>query len=228
MAYRKKAGLIALQKPDIAIIPECEEPDRLKFTANIPSPNDVLWFGNNKNKGLGVFSYTDFTFQISKVHNPDFRTILPIHVKNKKLRFTLFAVWANNPNDIKNQYIGQVWKAVNYYSSLLKKEKTLLVGDFNSNTIWDKPNRVGNHSTVVEYLEEKRIHSTYHKFHNQIQGQEKHNTLFMYRHENKPYHIDYCFASGDFIKKLSNVEVGKHMDWCNHSDHTPLIVTFND
>ena len=103
----------------------------------------------------------------------------------------------------------------------------MLVGDFNSNTIWDKPRREENHSTVVDFLEKKGIYSTYHRFFSQDQGKEKHNTLFMYRHENKSYHIDYCFSSNDFIKKLSNVEDGKHIDWCKHSDHAPLIVTFN-
>jgi exodeoxyribonuclease-3 len=228
MAYRKKAGLIALQKPDIAIIPECEEPDKLKFAASIPLPNNVLWYGRNKNKGLGVFSYSDYTFQLSKDHNPDFQAILPIIVKNKRSRFMLFAIWANNPMDKKNQYIGQVWKAINYYSRMLKNKKTLLIGDFNSNTIWDKPRRAGNHSTVVEYLKKKGIHSTYHKFFKQMQGKEKHKTLFMYRHKNKPYHIDYCFASDDFIKRLSDVEVGEHTEWCKYSDHTPLITTFSD
>ena len=132
-----------------------------------------------------------------------------------------------NPEDKGDEYIGQVWKALNFYSDLLENKKTFLIGDFNSNTIWDKPRREGNHSIVVEFLATKEIHSTYHKFYNQIQGKEKHNTLFMYRHKDKPYHIDYCFASGDLIKKLSSVEVGKYKDWCKYSDHTPLIVTFN-
>jgi len=51
--------------------------------------------------------------------------------------------------------------------------------------------------------------------------------LFMYRHKDKSYHIDYCFASADLIKKLISVEVGEHSNWSKHSDHTPLIITFN-
>lgn len=227
MVFRKKASLILTHKPDIAIIPECEHPGKLKFESGVPVPNDVFWFGNNQNKGLGVFSYSKYKFRLSDIHNPDFRIILPLIVTNKKQEFMLFAIWANNPLDKSYQYVGQVWKALNFYTELLRNKRTILVGDFNSNTIWDKPRREGNHSTVVEFLANKGIHSTYHKFFKQKQGQEEHKTLFMYRHKDKSYHIDYCFASNDFIKGLSSVEVGNHNDWCKHSDHIPLIVTFN-
>ncbi|HEX6848327.1 MAG TPA: endonuclease/exonuclease/phosphatase family protein [Chitinophagaceae bacterium] len=227
MAYRRKASLILKYKPDIAVIPECENPERLKFDKGVLIPHDVFWFGNNQNKGLGVFSYGNYRFKLGDSHNPVYRTILPLTVTNRKFEFTLFAVWANNPLDKGNEYVGQVWKALNFYTDLIRNERTLLVGDFNSNTIWDKPRREGNHSTVVDFLEKKGISSTYHKFFNQTQGKEKHNTLFMYRHRDKSYHIDYCFASEDLIKKISHVEIGKHRHWCKHSDHTPLIVTFD-
>ena len=97
----------------------------------------------------------------------------------------------------------------------------------NSNTIWDKPRREGNHSTVVDKLGSKKIFSTYHKYYNQIQGKEQHPTLYMYRHENKPYHLDYCFASNDFIETLESVAIGSYQDWTLHSDHKPLIIKFN-
>jgi exonuclease III len=49
----------------------------------------------------------------------------------------------------------------------------------------------------------------------------------MYRHKNKPYHIDYCFVSADFAKKINDVRIGAYEEWAEYSDHTPLIVTFN-
>ena len=227
MAFRKKAEFILVNKPDILIIPECENPERLKFISGTPLPTDILWYGKNQNKGLGVFSYSNYKFKLLDCHNPDFKNILPIAVTGGKIDFTLFAIWANNPEDKDGQYITQIWKAINYYEALLTNNSTILVGDFNSNKIWDKPRREGNHSTVVEKLESKNIFSTYHKFHKQLQGEEIHPTLFMYRHENKPYHIDYCFASSDFMEKLINVEIGHYNDWTNYSDHKPLTVTFN-
>jgi exonuclease III len=227
MAFRKKASFILEYNPDILIVPECEHPDKLIFSKSTPIPNDIFWFGENQNKGLGVFSYSNYKIKLLEIHNPKFKTILPLSITNGIFDFTLFAIWANNPGDKDGQYITQIWKAINFYDSLLLNTKTILAGDFNSNTIWDKPKREGNHSTVVHKLEQKKIYSTYHKFYNQIQGKEKHPTLFLHRHLDKPYHIDYCFASADFIDKLKNVEVGKYNDWTEHSDHKPLIVSFN-
>jgi len=227
MAYRKKAEFILKQQPDIAIIPECEHPDKLKFNPGVPLPKDVLWSGKNLNKGLGIFSYSNYKFRLHDNYQPDFRNVLPISVTGGKTDFTLFAIWANNPQDKGFEYIGQVWKALNFYTDLVKGEKTILAGDFNSNTIWDKPRREGNHSTVVALLESKKIYSAYHQFYDQQQGKEKHNTLFMYRHRDKAYHIDYCFASIDLAEKITDIKVGTHKKWAKLSDHTPLTVTFN-
>ena len=46
----------------------------------------------------------------------------------------------------------------------------------------------------------------------------------MYRHEDKSYHIDYCFISEDQVNKLKSVEVGEFDEWIKYSDHVPLMV----
>ena len=227
MAYRKKANFILTQQADIVIVPECEHPDKLKFKEGTPLPTDIIWAGKNQHKGLGIFSYSEYKFQIHDSYQPAFRNVVPLIVTGGKIDFILFAIWANNPQDKGYEYIGQIWKALNHYGDLLKSQKTILAGDFNSNTIWDKPRREGNHSTVVALLESKKIHSSYHRFFNQQQGKEKHNTLFMYRHLDKSYHIYYCFASADFADRITAVKVGTHKKWAALSDHTPLTVTFN-
>lgn len=226
MAFRKKADLILKFKPDILVVPECEHPDKIIFKDETLKPKSMLWGGANPNKGIGIFSFGNYHCELLEIHNPDFKNILPIKVSNGKNEFTLFAIWANNPKDKDGVYVTQIWKAVHYYDELLSNSNTILVGDFNSNTIWDKPKRIGNHSHLVNKLKEKGISSCYHEFYKQEQGKEAHPTLFMYRHEDKPYHIDYCFASYDFMKKLKNVEVGNYKDWSSYSDHKPLIVDF--
>jgi len=227
MAFRKKACFILNYKPDILIVPECEHPDKLKFTAGTPVPTDILWFGTNQNKGLGIFSYSDFRFKVIDTHNPELRMIIPIEVTSGEIDFTLYAIWANNPNDPDGQYTEQVRKAIDYYDQQMTNQQTILIGDFNSNTIWDRKYKSGNHTNIVRTLEEKGIYSAYHQYHRQKQGEEKHPTLYMYRHNDKPYHIDYCFVSQDFADKIQSVEIGDFDYWTQYSDHVPLIVTFD-
>lgn len=227
MAFRKKARFILTEKPDILIVPECEHPDKLKFEKDVEIPTDYFWYGINQNKGLGVFSYSSYKFELLKIHNPEIKTVLPLKVTGGKSDFILFAIWANNPKDKEGAYVEQVYKAINYYDNLITSENTILIGDFNSNKIWDRKSRKGNHSTVVDDLSKKEIHSVYHHYFKQEQGLEEHPTLFMYRHLDKPYHIDYCFASVDLINKLSSVKIGSYNDWTALSDHSPVIVEFD-
>jgi len=91
--------MILAYQPDIVVVPECEHPDKLKFKPGIPTPNDIVWFGSNTNKGLGVLSYTDLKFKALDIHNEKLQLIVPIEVRRRKTSFLLFAVWANNPND---------------------------------------------------------------------------------------------------------------------------------
>jgi hypothetical protein len=80
MAFRKKADQILSYKPDILIVPECEHFEKFLFNESALQPKDSLWFGNNKNKGLGIFSYSSYRFKILDDHNPDFKMIVPIAV----------------------------------------------------------------------------------------------------------------------------------------------------
>ncbi len=226
MAFRKKVQSILSQSPDLLIIPECEHPEKLLAESEFPQVNNSLWFGTNKNKGLGIFSFGEYHLKLKKNHNAEYKTIVPIAVKGP-YSFELYAIWANNPGDPDGQYVTQVWKAINHYKKQLLKGDVLLIGDFNSNRIWDKPRRNGNHTHVVEYLEKMGIQSTYHRHHGMEQGKEAHPTFYLYKNKTRPYHIDYCFASENLSKNLTSVEVGKYDSWRHLSDHVPLIVNFN-
>lgn len=227
MAFRKKAEFILAQQPDILVIPECEHPDKLIFHSNIPKYNDILWFGKNQHKGLGILSYSDFRFKVHETYNRDFQLIIPIIVSGGIFEFILLAIWANNPTDKDGRYVEQIWKAINYYDTLLENKPTILIGDFNSNTIWDNQHKHGSHSNLVKKLADKKIVSAYHLHHKQIQGIEAHPTLYMFRHENKPYHIDYCFVSAYLAQKIKSVDIGEYNIWSKYSDHVPLSVTFD-
>jgi hypothetical protein len=119
MAYRKKADSILAWMPDIVVVQECECPERLKFGLFTHQSTDMIWWGDNPSKRLGIFSYSDYLFKLHDWHYPALKTILPIEVTGGDSSFTLFAIWANNPQDKDNQYIEQVWKALKYYGDLI-------------------------------------------------------------------------------------------------------------
>lgn len=228
MAFRNKAAALLALRPDVLVLPECECPDNLRFDAALPKPSGLLWFGQNRHKGLAVLSYNDWTLERLPGHDGRFRHFVPLRVRKAAYSLRLFAVWANNPQDPDGPYVTQVWKALHHYGRRVGRSNTVLAGDFNSNTIWDRPRRVGNHSDVVGHLARKGIDSLYHEYFGQEQGREAHPTHYLYRHADKPYHLDYCFASADLRARLRSVEVGAHGDWARWSDHMPLIVEFDE
>jgi exonuclease III len=222
-AFRKKNDKILALKPDILIVPECENKQKLKFEKLTPIPSDFFWYGDDENKGIGIFSYSDYKFELLQEFNPKFQYIVPLKVSDSNSSFLLFAVWARDNKEKSNEsYIGQVWLAMNYYSHILDFD-SIIIGDFNSNQIWDYKERVGNHSAVVEFLNKHNIVSLYHKKNNANHGQEKEYTFFLYRKLEKPFHIDYAFISKDLISDNCSIEFGNPADWIELSDHIPMI-----
>jgi len=226
-AFRKKADIILAQHPDILVIQECEHPDKLKFAPFTPKPDDLYWHSDGGRKGIGLFSYANYRFELLPVFNPEFRYVLPFRATGNGQTFTFFAIWAmDNKDRYEARYVGQVWFAINHYKRLLGPA-TILIGDFNSNQIWDHKKRVGSHSDVVNYLAAKDIHSVYHKHLGQVHGKETDPTFFLQRNKTKPYHLDYCFTSSDILARITKVEIGTCDNWLMHSDHSPLMVDFD-
>ena len=92
MAYRKKAEFILTEQPDILIVPECENQQRLLFGLDTKQPTDIFWYGDNPHKGIGVFSYSDFKIKLLDIHNADFKYVLPLSVYNDNISLTIFAM----------------------------------------------------------------------------------------------------------------------------------------
>lgn len=223
-AFRKKADLILALHPDILIVQECEHPDKYVYNPGNKKPDSQNWYGDSRHKGVCILSFSDYKIELLPDFNPEFRYILPFRVTGNGQSFTLMAIWAmSNKENYEARYIGQVWLAINYYAELLRGD-TILIGDFNSNKIWDYKARVGDHSDVVNKLANYNIQSTYHRHFEIEQGKEKHPTFFLQRNHNKPYHIDYCFASGIILEKVKNVEIGTYENWSAYSDHAPLTI----
>ena len=204
MAFRKKNAEILKYNPDILIITECESEAKLKFGNLTPIPNDFMWFGDNEHKGIGIFSYSDFRLDLVE-YQTSFKYVIPFKILGKQ-QFNLFTIWAMDSKiNWYERYIAQVWLGIQYFSTLLN-DNTILVGDFNSNKIWDSKSRIANHTDVVNFLNLNKIHSLYHCQYGEKQGNESQPTFYLHRKIEKSYHIDYCFASEKFVDEGYDLE----------------------
>lgn len=239
-AFRKKYHALAPLAADLLIIQECEDPSR--STAGYKAwAGDYLWLGESKNKGLGVFPRNGNTVQKLNWHGEftipglrsasqsitwqtdELRLFLPFTVNHA---ITALAVWTKGKEDQAFGYMGQLWKYLQIHHSNLSKARTILIGDFNSNTQWDKPDRWWSHSDTVAELERLGLRSLYHHCSKENAGKESQPTLFLHRKQEKPYHIDYAFLSADLLG-AADIEVGQYEDWISLSDHMPLIVSLD-
>ena len=224
MAFRKKYEYVTAIGTDLLVIQECEHKQILEKALDLEAYNDIIWIGNNKNKGLGVISFNDYYLEQLDVYNEAYKYVLPLKLSKERNSINVLAIWAMpHEKDRKKDYVGQVWGAINYYKHLFDGP-TILVGDFNSNAIWNAQRKEGNHTDVVNFLAAKKILSLYHNENKVEHGEEKDPTIYLLKNLKKPYHLDYCFASSKLIGNKTSIEVGKHKDWLKLSDHMPLLI----
>lgn len=200
------------------MIQECEDPERTKHEEYIKWANNFIWIGDSKNKGIGIFAKEGFKLKkLNWSNNHEglkVKHFLPCIIDEKT---TILGVWTHYNNSPKYAYIGQLWKYMQVNKASLKD--ALIIGDFNSNSIWDKVNRDWNHSDVVKEFLNMGIESFYHLTTKEEHGKESQPTFFLHRNLKKSYHLDYIFGNKDF----KNFEIGEPKKWLEISDHLPII-----
>ena len=226
--HRKIERLLAL-KPDIAVISECAEPARLRARGADWLESEPVWIGTNPHKGLAVFAFNRYAVRLCEHYHPSLRYVAPVHVEGAT-PFNLLAVWAQNASGgvMRKHQLGPLRRAMSRYKAFLGESTTILAGDLNSNTIWDKPGWRINHSTKVRLLDERfGLVSAWHAIRGERHGAESVPTLY-WRDRTKDgptYHIDYVFLPSSLIGR-ARVEIGSFEAWCGSrlSDHVPVVV----
>lgn len=224
-AFRKKAGQLLHFAPDLAVIQECERPEKLLFPGDL-RPRWQAWFGDaDAAKGVGLFSFSDGRFELAdEIYDASIRYCIPLRGV-EGFPFNLIAIWAMpNKGNARQHYVGQIWQALDRYASFISERDTLLIGDFNSNPVFDRKYPIGNHSMLVERLKQAGITSVYHRYFLEQPGSESQPTFYLYKRAEHPYHLDYCFAPQSW--PLRAVSVGGLDVWRQWSDHCPLFVEF--
>ena len=218
-ALRRKLKQADALNADVLVIQECEDPN--SSTAEYHSwARDFLWTGSIKSKGIGIFVKNGASIEALNWDSQGLSHFLPARIDH---RLSILAIWTQNARPASAGYIGQFWKYFQMHRDILTQD-SLIIGDFNSNSIWDKPRREWNHTTCVQKLEECGFRSLYHLAMDERQGEETTPTFYMYRHESRPFHIDYCFAHLSKIPdSWAGLSVGDPSEWLSFSDHVPMI-----
>jgi exonuclease III len=235
-ALRKKLDEVDSLDADVLIIQECEDPSQSTKAYQDWAGSDYLWVGTNKNKGIGVFPKLGNTvkklnwsgkFQISGLRSKslstswvtkDLQLFLPFRLNDK---YNVLGCWTKGNETQIFGYMGQFWKFLQIHRNELNQQNTIIIGDFNSNAIWDKQDRWWSHSDTIKELSEISIESLYHFQTNEKQGKESKPTFFLHKKVSKAYHIDYVFMSSNLLAR-SKIELGKSEMGLTVRDQMPL------
>lgn len=217
-AYSKKVPLLDSLAVDIAVIQECARP--------VAESETCLSFGVNPRQGIAVRTTNQYRIRaLPTVANvPKF--VFPVEVIGPD-SFLLIVVWSKGKQPFR--YVMGIVKAIEAYRGLIESSPTVIIGDFNSNAIWDTWHPPDlNHSALVTLLSHLGIVSSYHSFFGESHGAESRPTCYLLWKEHRPYHIDYCFIPQSWASRIHLVEVGSYDAWKQHSDHRPLLVEIAD
>lgn len=216
--FREKYTDVAKLGADIYVIQECENPETSKNTEYREFVKNGFWIGDIPFKGLMVFSQNpEIKLVLHNWGTQGYRFFLPIEVNDQ---FTLVGSWACNP------YIEEFTDFIHATKKNIDK-RTIIIGDLNSNVIFDKNHfKSGKtHSKIIKELREIGLEDIYHNKSGDEQGKEKVPTFYLYRHLDKPYHIDHCFATPDSIKKMM---IHARWQWLSLSDHLPIEIELSN
>ena len=157
MAFDRKVDALLALEPDVAIVCECAEPERLRARSRLSwIEAEPVWIGRNPHKGLAVFGFNGYALRLAESYRPSLRYVAPVHVDGPA-ECNLLAVWAQNASagSIRKHQLGPLRRSLSRYKAFLGERPAVIAGDLNSNTIWDKPGWRINHSTKVRILEER-------------------------------------------------------------------------
>jgi exodeoxyribonuclease-3 len=230
MAFDRKFEALARLAPDIAVISECAEPERL-LARHRPFglEGDPVWTGRNPHKGLSVFAFNGYSIRLIEGFHETLRYVAPIRVSGPR-EFNLIAVWAQNASAgvTRKFQPGPLRRALSKYKDLLQHEDAILAGDLNNNVIWHRPGWRMNHGAAVAILRSYGLVSAYHELKGEEQGQESEPTLYWRdrKKDGPTYHIDYVFVPERWISCVREFAVGSYEEWCGAglSDHVPVVV----
>ena len=215
--FDKKVPFLDHLVADIAVIQEIARPKT--------SLDNVLWFGDNPNQGMAVVAKNDYQLTPLPTISEAPPYVIPIQVSGPQT-FILFAVCTMGTKPY--PYVRGACRAIDLYADLFRDQTVAMIGDFNSNAIWNKSHPKGmNHAALLERLDHHGLFSAYHAHYGEAQGEETRPTYYHQWKQTQPFHIDFCFLPNPWRNALIDVDVGSWIAWQKCSDHRPVLVSLD-
>jgi hypothetical protein len=206
---------------DVAVVSECSPRDADSYAGQ--AGIELVWDGAGY-KGLAVFARPPFRLTLDADYEPRLELVLPMRVGGP-VPFNLLAAWTKKIRlDGRDaRYVRLLHLALDRYQRFIEERPTVLMGDLNSNSVFDREHPASSHTLLVDRLSRLGLRSAYHHCCGELHGAESMATHYFLRKRERPFHIDYCFIPEAWLNE-ARVDVGMYKDWVPTSDHVPLSV----
>jgi len=213
MAFLRKSRSILELSPTICIVQEISKRDTLAINAPFNH-----WIGSSPHKGLAVIGFDDAVCTLGDPCPSERPWAIPFTADD----FHILAVWASVHTG-NMRYVRVLHQIIDRYAAFLRVKPSIVIGDFNSNTMWDGKRRSDGHAGIVDKLQLIGLRSLYHHQTGEPQGEESQPTFYLYRQPERPYHLDHAFVPETVLDR-TRLTIGDPDIWLQLSDHVPLIV----
>lgn len=196
---------------DISVLQECSAP--------ASTDDQCVYFKKTSRQGVCVSAKGPWRIEAVPCSEHVLDSAYPVAISGPR-SFHMLAIWAQKSPG----YVRAILNALDHYGDFLRSAPSVIVGDFNSNPIWDHGNRATNHTALSKRLgDEFGLISAFHG-HVAPDGRPESPTYFHQWDEARPYHLDYCFIPKSWLPNVRSVEIGTYSEWAGRSDHRPLVV----
>lgn len=203
--------------PDILALQEVPKPKHEECAA-FPSYT-FHWHGSNERQGVAVAVRRPLSVQPLPMDSSLPANTIPLLVKINQIELTVLVVWTQpEPN-----YTGSLVRSLTGYRNLLLERSSIVLGDFNSSTVWDGNKKKWTFRELANRLESTfGLKSAWHNFHCELYGQESMPTHYHQRKPDKRFHIDYVYVPRSL--KIEDARIENFESWGKCSDHRSLAV----
>lgn len=209
---------LARLTPDVVVLQE---------VAQITTPPDgpfVHWRGTSPRKGVAIVSRTPGYALTPVDAPPDVAPRTAAAVVHTREPFLLVAMWAHP----RPSYAYDAVATIRAWRALVSGLPLVVAGDFNVEL--KAPFATAPHRRLGQCLhDECGLVSGYHVHHAVPLGCDDEPPTYRHlRKARRTWHIDYCFVPAAWAPRLRSVDVIDGRTWRKRSDHSPVVVEWEE